>query len=130
MTSRTEFLKQQEPQRLSLWTCSGWSTTHLSLLPFVDLLFKSLCTERFHLEVHAAGLKTQRSETADARAQTETDKLRDVNVFTFPVSSGPGCRVTEHGRFRGIWQHMQEQIITNQVTVLETWQPVLAQDVS
>ena len=30
--------------------------------------------------------------------------LRKVkpDVFTFPVSSGPGCRVTEHGRFRGI----------------------------
>lgn len=27
------------------------------------------------------------------------------SIFTFPVSSGPGCRVTEHGRFRGICKH-------------------------
>lgn len=42
----------------------------------MDLFFRILCTESFHLKVDSTGLKTHRSEKADAWIWAETEKLR------------------------------------------------------
>lgn len=84
-------------------------------LPSVDFLLRIFCTESFDLEVDPAGLDTEDTSCA-CRTRPASDPLSPESTgekaprpgrdggpgLTLPVSSGPGWRVTEHGRFRGI----------------------------
>ena len=52
--------------------------------------------------------KNSETLSSDPEQRSREPNGRRAKVFTFPVSSGPGCRVTEHGRFRGILEHKDE----------------------
>lgn len=91
-------------------SCVQGLTVTRTLLPFMDLFVHIFCTECFHLKVNTTGLKknerqNQKDNNFLSHHLNPVDDMistAQTAVFTFPVSSGPGCRVTEQGRFRGI----------------------------